>query len=277
MRDNETEEMLLTNCRQKAYYEVASSSAPNAANSILTNLWRLLKHRALRVFDLRGLVESVENLHVDWIGDVSDAKVLDLGCGPGHRVSIQLAVSCREYIAIDLSETMVASLRKNLAASGFRDAKVKAVDFLSQEFDEVDFDLIYARSVLHHFKHFEKLLDHLESKLAPGGRIITYDPVQTWLPIRLMRAIIRPWQTDAQWEYPFDAAALRAIESRFIVLDRRGIWGRSKWASIIGLVAPRTGSQFARELHAADMKKNTTERSVYSCLQVAYHLKRKGV
>jgi 2-polyprenyl-3-methyl-5-hydroxy-6-metoxy-1,4-benzoquinol methylase len=271
LRD-EVAEMLLTNRRQKAYYDAASGWGTNRANSAITNLWRWLKIRALGVFELEELVGYIDRLHLNWIGDVSDAKVLDLGCGSGNTLSVQLAASCREYVAIDLSETHLAILQEKLAASDAQNAKVKAIDFLSQEFSDGEFDLIYARSVLHHFRYFDKLLDRLESKLRPGGRIITYDPVQTWLPVRLLRTIIRPWQTDAQWEYPFNAAALLALESRFTVIDRRGIWGRSKWASIIGLIAPRLGGRFARAWHAADIETNTTERSIYSCLQVTYHL-----
>ena len=209
------------------------------------------------------------------MGDISRAKVLDLGCGSGNALSVHLAEASKEYVAVDLSEVHLQNLQHRLNASGIRNATLKAVDFLSNEFSDSEFDLIYARSVLHHFKHFEKLLDHLELKLRPGGRIITYDPIQVWRPIKLARALVRPWQTDAEWEYPFDAPALRAIEARFVVLDRRGIWGRSKWASIIGLVAPNYGSRFATSLHAADMKNNTTPRSVHRCLQITYHLKRR--
>jgi hypothetical protein len=56
LRD-EIEEMLLTNRRQKAYYDVAWGSGTERANSAITNVWRRrLKNRALGVFELAELV-----------------------------------------------------------------------------------------------------------------------------------------------------------------------------------------------------------------------------
>src|SRR5690606_21494358 len=113
-------------------------------------------------------------------------------------------------------------------------------DFLSDEFTEGDFDLVYARAVFHHFKHFHAFLEKLRSCMAPGGRVISLDdPLETWLPMKVLRKIYRPFQTDADWEYPFTRQSLQTIQRYFEIEKVQGTYGLSKWAIPLGFVAPR--------------------------------------
>ena len=111
-------------------------------------------------------------------------------------------------------------------------------DFLSDDFAEDGFDVIYAHAVIHHFAHTDVLFDQLKAKLAPDGEVITYDPLQVWLPIRLLRAAYRPFQTDAEWEFPFTRKTCRDIAEAFDVKDVFGVFNRAKWALLLGIVSP---------------------------------------
>lgn len=276
MKDEKIDAMLQTNVRQKVYYEVASAHNPSEANGPLTNLWRHLRNRAFSAFGAEQKA-AIAGMHRGWIGDVSGLKVLELGVGNGSPLSLELARNAREYVAIDLSEKQIRKLRRKLKRNRLLkpDLKVYAADFLGPNFEERDFDVIYALALFHHFEHFEAFLDVIDERLVPGGRVVTRDPVGIWWPMRLLRAAYRPFQTDADWEYPFDDAKMDVLERRFEVLDRRGLMGRSKWAAIVAIISPSLGARLAEKWHDADLRDNTTRRSLRSCLQVCYHLRRK--
>jgi hypothetical protein len=129
--------------------------------------------------------------------------------------------------------------------------------------------------VFHHFEHFEAFLDLVDRKLAKGGRVITYDPVQIWWPIRVLRAIYRPFQTDSEWEHPFDAASLRAIEGRFDVMACQGLLTKAKWAAIIAVLAPKLGARLGQKWQADDMARSTTPRSLRRSLHASYLLRKR--
>lgn len=275
MVDSKISEMLETNVEQKKYYEVASGAQDSAVNSTSTNLWRRLRKRAFSILKDVNHLESLKGLHREWIGDASQLTVLDLGVGNGNVMSLEIAAAAKEYVAIDLSESRIEEFRNKLDAAGVDSTKARAlsVDFLSDDFEEGSFDLIYAMAVVHHFRHIDALFDTFKKKLAPGGRIITYDPVQVWLPIRILRSLYRPFQTDAAWEYPFGMQALSTIEKRFEVINCQGFLGSSKWAAVVGMLSPRLGGKLANRWHESDMKNKNTTRSIKSCLHVSYHLR----
>lgn len=272
MPTDEISKMLATNAEQKRYYEVASGARVSAANSLSTNLWRKLRGRAFAGLPSDYSATIVE-MHRRWIGDVSGLKVLELGCGAGSPLSVKLARDARDYVAIDLSEARAGRLRATLAR--YPKARVYTADFLDDGFREEGFDLIYAQAVFHHFEHFDAFLDVVEKKLAPGGRVVTRDPVEMWLPVKAARAAYRPFQTDAEWEYPFTERSISAIEGRFDVLDRKGLLNRGKWAAVLGVVSPRLAARLAARLHEADMRSDTSRADLRRSLQVSYHLRRK--
>jgi SAM-dependent methyltransferase len=273
MADSHLSEMLRVNIAQKRYYEVASGTQPHAANSITTNLWRRLRGRALGVFKGTTRAQSITDLHRRWIGDVSGLRVLELGVGAGSGLSRELATTAREYVAIDLSGNRIERLRARLPdRPGIR---LYAADFLSTDFVEDGFDVIYALAVCHHFKHLDAFLDVVEAKLAQGGRLVTYDPAKVWWGMRLIRLVFRPFQTDAAWEHPFDNRSLQTLANRFELLDCQGVLGKSKWACVVGLLWPAAGRRYAQKWHDDDLQAKRSPDALRACLQVSYHLKKR--
>lgn len=268
--------MLAVNAAQKQYYEVASGSAVSSANTAATNLWRRLRQRALDSVEASRSANSLVPLHQQWIGDVAGRKVLELGVGNGSSLSATFARSAADYVALDLSQSRLDRLRRRLRRAGAGGGRFLAADFLSPaDFPEAGFDVIYALSVFHHFAHFEAFLDVVDSKLAPGGIVVTYDPVQIWWPIRLMRAFYRPFQTDSDWEYPFDKRSLQAIETRFDVVACQGLLAKAKWAAVIALLSPRLGARLAGKWQADDLAACTTPASLRRSLHASYCLRKR--
>ena len=265
-------EMLETNQAQRAYYDQTDGGAISAVNGWGTNLWRAVRQRALKsVSEVQRA--RVYDVHRRWLGDLSQKKVLDLGAGHGAPLSQYLAENAAVYHALDLSPNQIDQLRTRIGAAENR--VFTAGDFLSDDYAETDFDMIYAHSVFHHFRHMEVMLDRVAQKLAPGGQVISYDPLETWLPIRLIRRAYRPFQTDRDWEYPFDAPAVRQIASRFVVIDRLGVFGRGKWALVLGILSPRLAARWGDQLFASDFDRPQTERDIRASLHVSFLLRAK--
>ena len=274
---SEVAEMLHVNEAQKAYYEAADGASEAEVNGFATNLWRRLRGRALSVFNEGEMDGSLAKLHQEWLGnDLSKLKVMDLGVGYGNPLSMYLARNSRQYVAIDLSQTMVDWFQRQLDNAKLGHARAMVADVLSDEWPEREFDLIYARAVFHHFGHFEAFLEKLAARMTPNSRVITLDdPLETWLPMKMLRLAYRPFQTDADWEFPFTGATLRAIEKHFIVEKVQGTYGHSKWAIPLGFIAPETGKRKAREWHARDLAESYDLKNVRSCLRASMLLRKR--
>jgi SAM-dependent methyltransferase len=265
-------EMLETNQAQRAYYDQTDGGAISEVNGWGTNLWRAMRQRALK--SVSGAQRArVYDVHRRWLGDLSEMKVLDLGAGHGSPLSQYLAENAGVYHALDLAPAQIAQLQDRIGAAPNRVFSVG--DFLSDDYAEADFDMIYAHSVFHHFRHMDVMLDRVAQKLAPGGRVISYDPLEIWVPIRLIRRAYRPFQTDRDWEYPFDAPAVAQIAGRFQVIDRLGVFGRGKWALVLGILSPRLATRWGDKLFASDFDRPQTDRDIRASLHVSFLLKAK--
>lgn len=258
------------NKRQKEFYQ---SFEKNSA----TKLWYALRNGILTKFRKSvGIEKVVVQQHYEWIGDITGKKVLDLGCYAGNSLSMYLAQNSLEYIGIDLSEPAIQNLNKRLA--NIPTANAYAVDFLSDEFKEKDFDLIYAYAVLHHFKDIDELIEKLNEKLAPKGKIVSYDPTTTSKPVWLLRSLYRPFQSDKDWEWPFTEKTISKFEKAFRVIDRRGTLGKSKWFFLLNFLPYSDEKRLdkGKKWHEEDWQKSRTSRKRFlECMQVSLFMEKK--
>ncbi len=273
--DTKVKEMLDVNVAQHEYYETAGGSDESPRNSSATNLWRRLRKNAYSVFKNSEIHESINQLHAQWAGDVSKAKVLDLGLGEGNPLSLMLAKEAREYVAVDLSSSRMDVFRRKLSEAGITGAKTYVCDFLSDDFPEKNFDVVYAMAIFHHFKHIEAFMDVLCKRMSPGAIVITLDPIETWFPIKVIRAMYRPLQTDAAWEFPFTGQSLEAIQRTFKIECVQGVYGYSKWAIPISVFNPEAAKKLAQRWHSTDLQRLNDLHEIHSCLRVSFLLRKK--
>lgn len=264
--------ILETNKRQREFY---NESNPKRKN-LPTRLWSFVPNGLLsdyrKTYDLKDRVYTV---HKEWMGNLADKKILDLGCLRGNALSLYMAENAREYMGIDLSDGAIAQLQQKIDKKGLRNARAVAVDFLSSEFKETDFDIIYAYGVLHHFENFDVLINKLNEKLAKDGVIISYDPLETSLPIKLFRRVYRPFQSDKDWEWPFTKGTLRKIDFSFKVIEKRGILGKSKYGIPLNFIpfGRKNIESKINSLIEKDWQANTWI-DVYSCMHLTMKLKK---
>jgi 2-polyprenyl-3-methyl-5-hydroxy-6-metoxy-1,4-benzoquinol methylase len=274
--------MLDVNVRQQDYYESrheakqAGLGASERAANEATRAWTWLRRRIMGLRSAAGVDDYLLDLHRRWLGDLRGKRVLDLGCFDGNALSLWLAEQAAEYVGIDLSEHAVAELNRKLEERGLTTARAEAIDLLANSWPDASFDVVYAYSVLHHFADLDVVLAELRRILRPDGLVVTMDPLKTEPVNRLVRALYRPFQTDRDWEFPFDRAALRAFERDFRIEERRGLLGAVKLAFPF-LVVPalaRFGKRLAARLLAFDDRRSRTESlAFYTAWLVALKLR----
>ncbi len=274
------EEMLLINKEQKAYYDALASTKKHGSRSRLTQIWANLRKFQQNYRKDIGINEHIDQLHRDWIAQVASNTVLDLGCYCGNKLSLEIAAQSKSYLGIDLSEKAIERFRLKISKKDLPHANALAVDFLAPDFQEKyseSFDLIYAKSVVHHFEHLEVFLQKLADVIVPGGHVITFDPLQTFWPMKLMRALYRPFQTDSEWEWPFTKKTFTQIQQYFEIVEVQGIMGRSKNGLLPYLFNKDRGAKIGRELLAKDKELATNLSSeLWNCMQVSMLLRKRA-
>lgn len=268
MISNETEEV---NKRQKEFYETKKKN-------FATKIWSYFRNGLLNQIrkDI-GIERQIYELHKQWFGDLSNKKVLDLGAYSGNSLSLFLAQNAREYIAVDLSEKGIFQLSERL--KGLPNSKAVAIDFLSNNFTEQDFDLIYAYGVLHHFKDVQNLIDKLNEKLSPIGQIISYDPLETSIPLKIARNIYRPFQTDKDWEWPFTKKVYFQFKNAFHIIDKRAVLGKSKWVFLLGIlpISKERKVKIAHGWHKEDWENShNSDQYIFGCMHLTMLMEKRN-
>jgi len=96
-----------------------------------------------------------------------DETVLDAGCGSGRVTQALIERLPRgRVIAVDSSESMIASARERLGA----DADLRVADLLELEL-EAPVDAILSTATFHWISDHERLFGRLAGLLRPGGRL----------------------------------------------------------------------------------------------------------
>jgi 2-polyprenyl-3-methyl-5-hydroxy-6-metoxy-1,4-benzoquinol methylase len=275
------EEIIELNKRQSNYYHLQKEKKKH--QSFATKLWWKLREKSLSSYLKKyGISEYLLNEQKGWFGDVANKSVLDFGCGSGNPHSLYLAKSAKQYLALDLSQSSINNLISKLEKEGIYDGdhiNAIAIDILAESQFLTKFDVIYAAGVLHHFSNIEIILERLDGLLNPGGVVVSYDPTNTRWYIRLVRWIYRPFQTDAEWEFPFGFRQFALIEKYFLVERRCGILNKSIFGFLLQLIPMMKTWKENRILSWIKDDLNISKaggQEVYRCLHVALLLRKKN-
>lgn len=267
------EEIIETNKKQIEFYNHKSGK-----KNLPTRIWYYFREKTLK--NIRkdiGVLHEAYDIHKVWFGDLSNKKVLDLGCFEGNYWSLHLAEHSKKYTALDLSDVAIDKLANRIKP--FSNAEAIAADFLSDEFFEKDFDIIYAYGVLHHFENPDILITKLNEKLAPDGVVISYDPLETSIPIKIMRLLYRPFQSDKEWEWPFTKKIYFKFAKTFNIIERHGLLGLSKWYFVMNFVpfmSDEKKQNIGKKWHKKDWDLSATSDShLFKCMHLTMLMKKK--
>lgn len=284
--ESQRAEMLRVNKRQARLYDEEAtawstdSSPPERPapmkDNLAARLWTRLKQRRHLIEEEIGLRGIKDELHAQWMEDPSSKRILDLGCLTGCEFILERARQARYYLGVDLSEKAIEVLCHRLEENGVEHGETLAMDFLSPDFPEGDFDIVHARSVIHHFRHFEVFLRILHERMAPGGIVLTFDPLQTAPVARLVRSLYRPFQKDKEWEWPLTRESFEQIQKYFVIEEVQGLLGRAKWSLPLSLVNRDLAIQWGRRWHQHDLRAASEVGSgLWPCLHVAMKWRRR--
>ncbi|UJH92495.1 class I SAM-dependent methyltransferase [Antarcticibacterium sp. 1MA-6-2] len=265
------EDIIEINKRQQIFYDTKEKNWA-------TKIWYSLRNRNLqKIRKSLNLEKQIQELHLEWCGDLSNKKVLDLGCYEGNSLSIYLAHNSKEYLAIDLSEKGINHLSGRI--KNIENAQAVVVDFLSEDFQEGSFDLIYAYGVLHHFKNTNQLIARLKEKLNENGTIISNDPLMTSFPVKVARGIYRPFQSDKDWEWPFTRKTYYKFAAAFEIKDRRGMLGRVKKLMLLNLLpfSEQKKTMIAEKWHNKDWENSRhSDIELFRCMHITMLMQKKN-
>lgn len=258
---------LILNEKQKIFY----NSARNIKiNNIVMEIWSKARRPMYSLMWHSGISKNIFLRELKWMGDLKDKRVLDFGCFSGNDLSIQLAEKSKYYLGIDLSDIAINQLRGKMVSNAINNPNLLAIDILSPDFKESNFDIIYAEGVIHHFKHIDTILSTLSNKLSPGGRVITFDPMQTAFSSRIIRGLYHPFRSDKEWEYPFTRSTFNSIKKYFNVIAVQGIMGYSKWSIPMAYINKKVALKMTKYLHQKDLRKATkVGPGLWKCMHVS--------
>jgi cyclopropane fatty-acyl-phospholipid synthase-like methyltransferase len=121
-----------------------------------------------------GGSSSVQTLVREYIRPTSDAKILEIGCGPGNMVPY---LPQSGYLGFDLSPEYIDQARKRFPKARFACERVSQFKLAAEQ----SFDLVLAIGVIHHLDDSEaiQLFEVAHQALKAGGRLVTVDGVFT--------------------------------------------------------------------------------------------------
>lgn len=114
---------------------------------------------------------------LDFVNDLSSAKVLALGCGSGEEVELLRSKGIKDenIIGIDISSKLIEIAKQNYPEIDFR---VGNMEDLS-DFSSSSFDLVYSSLAMHYLESWEKVLSEISRVLKKEGQFIfsTHHPI----------------------------------------------------------------------------------------------------
>ena len=178
---------------------------------------------------------------VRWIGWEGRGRVLDLGGGAGMISRLLMTQPQTNVVCLDISAAML----RHAPVSGTQG------DATRLPFASGGFDLVVAAAFIHHMPGLESLvLRECHRILAPGGRMVGYDPNGNSIQNRIFmgnNGPLRPKVFTAE-ERPIvpDRFAAQIAEAKFVSLEYEYFTFRNETKTVFESIQTHLLNPFAR-------------------------------
>ena len=151
----------------------------------MSTLERWLVKSPFRTWFQRGEIDAF----IRWSAVTSEARVLDVGCGPGVSTALILRkLRPRHLAAFDLDPSMVDSARRRLARHHRATSPdLQAADATRMPYEDASFDAVFESGIVHHVPEWHAALREVSRVLRPGGSFCFAEPSRG----RLQRGLYR--------------------------------------------------------------------------------------
>ena len=106
---------------------------------------------------------------LELIGEFTNQRILDLGCGDATFGQEALTKGCQTYLGIEGSINMVNSAQETLAGTN---GKVVQAAIENWDYPTQAFDLLVSRQVLHYIKDIDAIFSQVNRTLSNNGRFV---------------------------------------------------------------------------------------------------------
>lgn len=114
--------------------------------------------------------ELIEQPIIDeLLGDISEKKILDLGCGDGKYGVVLLKRGAKYYHGIEGSKKMASLAKENL--KGYN-SEIELGEIERTEYKPAEYDIVISRLVLHYLEDLESVLKKIKVSLKDQGEFI---------------------------------------------------------------------------------------------------------
>lgn len=181
-------------------------------------------------FIIRFIEKSRINQVLKMLDAQIDDKILEVGCGQGHILTL---IRRGELFGLDLSDKMLADAQKRLGER-VKLFKANAENFVA-DFGDLKFDKIIASEVLEHTQNPEKVLSQIRLALKDNGWLIVSIPNEkliNWLKRVLIKTgffnlFFSGVSKDATEEFHLHAFDLNLLKEK--------VGERFKWERVAGV------------------------------------------
>lgn len=101
--------------------------------------------------------------------DLSQKKVLDLGCGYGWHCKYAQEKGAASVLGIDASQRMIGEAKRQNAGPGIR---YEVCDLEAYEYPPEEYDLVISNLVLHYIRDLDGIYRKVYETLKPGGTFL---------------------------------------------------------------------------------------------------------
>ena len=106
---------------------------------------------------------------LELIGEFTNQRILDLGCGDASFGQEALSKGCKSYLGVEGSGNMVKSAQQVLAGTN---GKVVQATIENWDYPTKAFDLVVSRLVLHYIKDIDTIFRQVYQALTDNGQFV---------------------------------------------------------------------------------------------------------